>query len=101
MTKTRFRFEAPVVYWRGPAPHVFAKLPDAVAEGIRALGPSASYGWGCVPVEATIGGVAFTTALFPKDGTYLLPLKVAVRKNLALADGAGVSVDMTVPPRQP
>ena len=38
MAQTRFKFEAPVVYWRGPAPHVFAKLPDAVAEGIRRLG---------------------------------------------------------------
>jgi hypothetical protein len=102
MKKTaRFRFEAPVIYWRGPAPHVFAKLPEDVAEGIRALGPSVSYGWGCVPVAATIGGVAFTTSLFPREGTYLLPLKVAVRRKLALGEGAGVAVEMTVTPRTP
>jgi hypothetical protein len=97
----RFRFEAPVIYWRGPAPHVFARLPDAVAEGIRALGPGVSYGWGCVPVAAAIGGVAFTTALIPKDGTYLLPLKVAVRRKIALEEGAAVAVEMTVTPKAP
>ena len=101
MAQTRFKFEAPVVYWRGPAPHVFAKLPDAVAEGIRALGPRVSYGWGCVAVSATIGGVAFTTALFPKDGTYLLPLKVAVRRKIEIGEGDDVAVEMTVKPPAP
>ena len=96
MKERRFRFGAPVIYWRGPAPHVFAKLPDDVAEGIRALGPGVSYGWGCIPVAATIGSVTFTTALIPKEGTYLLPLKVAVRQRLALGEGADVSVDMRI-----
>lgn len=96
MKNKRFRFEAPVIYWRGPAPHVFAKLPVEVAAGIHALGPSVSYGWGCVPVVATINGVAFTTSLFPRDGTFLLPLKVAVRRKLELDEGADVSVEMTI-----
>jgi hypothetical protein len=96
VAQKRFRFEAPVVYWRGPAPHVFAKLPAEVAEGVRALGPGVSYGWGCVPVAAAIGSVTFTTALIPKDGTYLLPLKVAVRRQLELDEGAPVRVAMTI-----
>ena len=92
----QFSFEAPVVYWRGPAPHVFARLPAEVAEGLRRLGPSISYGWGCIPVAAVIEGVEFTTALFPKDETYLLPLKVAVRRRIGLAEGKDVAVDMRV-----
>ncbi len=96
MIETQFRFEAPVIYWRGPAPHVFARLPAEAAAGIRALGPGVSYGWGCVPVSATIAGVAFTTALIPKDGTYLLPLKVAVRRQLGLVEGEDVRVEMRV-----
>ena len=99
-SETRFRFEAPVIYWRGPAPHVFARLPGEVAEGIRQLGPSVSYGWGCVPVSAVIEGVAFTTSLFPREGTYLLPLKVAVRRRLELGDGGGVVVEMVVGARR-
>lgn len=99
MAETQFSFEAPVIYWRGPAPHVFARLPDEVAEAIRALGPSVSYGWGCVAVSAAIGGVAFKTSLFPKDGSYLLPLKVAVRRKLELSEGADVAVTMTIAAR--
>jgi hypothetical protein len=43
--------------------------------------------WGQVPVTARIGDTEFTTALFPKDGRYLLPLKDAVRQV------AGIEVD--------
>lgn len=96
-----FAFEAPVIYWRGPAPHVFARLPDDVAEALRQMGPAISYGWGCIPVEATIQGVGFTTSLFPKDGTFLLPLKVAVRRKIAIEEGVDVTVEMTVTARSP
>jgi hypothetical protein len=91
-----FRFRAPVIYWRGPAPHVFARLPAEVAEGLRALGTRASYGWGCIPVTAEIQGVGFTTSLFPRHGTYLLPLKVAVRRRIDV--GEEVEVEMAVGP---
>ncbi len=54
-----------------------------------------------VPVEASVGGVAFTTSLFPKDGTYLLPLKVAVRRKTNVTAGDCVPVEMTIrPPRR-
>jgi hypothetical protein len=89
-----YRFTAPVIYWRGPAPYIFAHLPDEVGEQVRSLGPSASYGWGVIPVEAEIDGVRFTTSLFPRDGTYLLPLKVAVRKRLDLPEGTRIDVVM-------
>ena len=92
----RFRFSAPVIYWRGPAPHVFARLPAEVAEGLRALGPSISYGWGCIPVSAEIQGVSFTTSLFPREDTYLLPLKVAVRRRIEMMEGAELVVEMEV-----
>jgi hypothetical protein len=55
-----------------------------------------TYGWGVIPVEATVGGVVFTTSLFPKDGTYLLPLKDAVRQKTNITAGDTISVDMTI-----
>jgi hypothetical protein len=89
-------FAAAVVEWRGPAPHYFLPVPaDAVGE-VRHAARQASYGWGCVPVAAEIGGVAFTTSLFPKDGGYLLPLKVAVRAQAGIAPGDPVTVRMTI-----
>jgi hypothetical protein len=45
-----------------------------------------------VPVHVTIGGTEFTTALFPKDGRYLVPVKVAVQRTEAIGEGAIVEV---------
>jgi hypothetical protein len=56
-----------------------------------------------IPVEATINGVTFTTSLFPKDGTYLLPLKAAVRQQVGVTADDEVEVTMIVgrAPREP
>lgn len=35
--------------------------------------------WVLVPVHLSIGGTEFTTALFPRDGRYLVPIKVAAQ----------------------
>ena len=93
-------FEATVIYWRGPSPFFYAPLPAADAEKIQRVAKYVTYGWGVIPVEATVGGVTFKTSLFPKDGTYLLPLKVAVRRKADITAGDVVSVEMTLQPAQ-
>jgi hypothetical protein len=95
-----FTFDAEVIYWRGPAPFFYAPLPVAAAGEIRGAAKLVSYGWGVIPVEATIGGVTFTTSLFPRDGTYLLPLKVAVRRPTGITAGDVIHVEMVVQPRR-
>jgi hypothetical protein len=92
-------FAARIIHWRGPSPYFYAPLPAAAAAEIRAVAKRVSYGWGVIPVEATIGGVTFTTSLFPKDGTYLLPLKNAVRRATGTSAGDTVHVEMSVGPR--
>ncbi|MFB7509473.1 DUF1905 domain-containing protein [Streptomyces broussonetiae] len=77
-------FAGPVVEWRGPAPYCFVAVPDAECSDIRDVATAAGYGWGVIPVEATIGATAFSTFLFPADGGCLLPLKTAVRRPLEL-----------------
>ena len=72
-------FEGVVVEWRGPAPYYFVRIPEDESAHIKEAARGLEYWWQ-VPVVARIGDVEFTTALFPKDGVYLLPLKVAVRK---------------------
>jgi hypothetical protein len=96
----RFRFEAEVIYWRGPSPFFYAPIPAPLAEDIRRLSKLVTYGWGMIPVEAEIGGVIFTTSLFPKDETYLLPLKVDVRRKTGITAGDAIAVEMTVQPAQ-
>ena len=50
-----------------------------------------TYGWGMIPVRARIGNTEFTTALIPKDGSYLLPLKDKVRGAEQLSEGDTVT----------
>lgn len=90
-----FRFTAEVVYWRGPAPYLYAAIPSEVGAQIQAVSSQVSYGWGCIPVVARIAGQDFATSLFPKDGSYLLPLKVAVRQKLPPMEiGDSLDVEM-------
>jgi hypothetical protein len=91
-----FAFEAEVIYWRGPAPFFFAPMPSEPAAQIKRIAGAVTYGWGAIPVDATLKGVAFKTALIPKDGGYLLPLKVAVRRKTSITAGDRIAVEMSV-----
>ncbi|MET4100251.1 hypothetical protein ABIB37_002488 [Agrococcus sp. UYP10] len=85
-------FSAVAIEWRGPAPFVFVPVPPDESELIHGSASELTYGWGVIPVEATIGTTTFTTSLFPREGGYLLPLKVAVQR----AEGIGVGDAMDV-----
>jgi hypothetical protein len=92
----QFKFETRIIEWRGPAPFFYAPVPAQHVEELRRVAKIVSYGWGCVPVEAKIGQVTFTTSLFPKGDTYLLPLKVAVRRKTNVTVGDAIAVVMTI-----
>lgn len=96
-------FEAVVIEWRGPAPFYYARLPADAAAEITRVKKLVTYGWGAIPADAVIGGVSFTTSLFPKDDTYLLPLKAKVRNAIGATVGDMLSVSMQVgrAPREP
>jgi len=81
-----FRLEGPVVEWRGPAPYYFLRVAEEDSADIKLAAQGIEY-WGQVPVVVRIDDLEFTTALFPKDGLYLVPLKDAVRRT------AGIEVD--------
>ena len=80
MASMDWEFEGPVVEWRGPAPFYFVAIPEEESGDIKFAAKGMEY-WGQVPVTVRISGIEFTTALFPRDGRYLLPLKDAVRKS--------------------
>lgn len=63
---------------------------------MRATAASVSYGWGMVPVTARIGRTSWTTSLFPKDGRYLMPVKVSVREAEGLDVGDAVTVQLVI-----
>ncbi len=93
-----FAFEASVIYWRGPSPFFFAPLPTLQTARIREILRAVTYGWGMVPVEARIGEASFTTSLFPKDETYLLPIKAAVRRQTDITAGDKIRIDLIIRP---
>jgi len=90
-----FEFAGPVIEWRGPAPYYFVRIPEPDSADLKIAAAGVEY-WGQVPVTAWIAGVEFTTALFPKDGVYLLPVKDAVRQATGIRLGQSVDVRLSV-----
>ncbi|GAA0331348.1 DUF1905 domain-containing protein [Micropruina glycogenica] len=91
-----FDFDGVVIEWRGPAPYAYVALPDWVADEVAVLARAVTYGWGMIPVQAQIGDTTWTTSLFPKDGGYLLPIKVAVQRAESIGIGSAVAVTVSV-----
>ncbi|MBB6017196.1 DUF1905 domain-containing protein [Deinococcus radiopugnans] len=89
-------FSGPVWYWKGPAPHHFVTVPAEQAQDIRAAARFVTYGWGMIPVTVRVGETVWKTSLFPKDGLYLLPVKLAVRTAEQIEEGDEVTVQLEV-----
>jgi hypothetical protein len=91
-----WEFEAEVFQWRGPAPYFFVATPAHVDDFLHAHLGELTYGWGGIPAQVRIGDTEVTTSLMPKDGVYLVPLKVALRRAEGLDDGNDVRVRLQV-----
>lgn len=77
------------------ATHRFVALPEEDADELRDVAAALTYGWGVIPVSARIGETAWTTSLFPRDGGYLLGIKVAVQWAEGIVIGDVVDVRVT------
>ena len=71
-------------------------MPEPQGRLVAEASPEVSYGWGVIPVTARIGSTVWTTALFPKDGRYLLPLRADVRRAEGVDEGDTVTVRVTI-----
>ena len=94
MASTEFTGE--LWHWRGPAPYWFVTVPDEFCRELDAIKAEVTYGWGVLPATVRIGGTEFTTSLFPKDGTFLVPVKTAVRRAEGIEGGDVVVVEVVV-----
>jgi hypothetical protein len=92
------RIEGEIWYWHGPSPFHFVTVTEGASTELQAISPAVTYGWGMIPVTAEIGSTRWTTSLFPKDGTYLVPVKSAVRRAEGLEIGDVVVVRLSVGP---
>lgn len=91
-----FEFNGKIFHWRGPAPFLFVAIPDKQSRDIKAISKEVTYGWGVIPVHARIGKTEFTTSLFPKDGLYLVPIKVVVQKSEDIGEGDDVKIRLEI-----
>ena len=89
-------FTSELIYWRGPAPFYFFRVPEKEALAISKIAAGVTYGWGVIPADITIKDEVFYTALFPKDGSYLVPLKKAIREKLKIELGDIVKIKVTI-----
>lgn len=87
--------------WRGPAPFYFVRVDQATSDDIKTFAKHITYGWGVLPAYGKVGKTEFETALFPKDGAYLVPIKDALRKgeNLEIGDTIKIQLNLGKRPK--
>ena len=85
-----FEFTAPLWRYPGAGGWHFVSLPPGIADEIADMTAGNRAGFGSIRVAVTVGTTSWRTSLFPdsKTGTYLLPVKEAVRdaENLETGD---------------
>jgi hypothetical protein len=92
----KFEISGTVIEWRGPAPFYFLPTPIEVTEEIETYKRELTYGWGVIPATVTIGTTTVTTSLIPKDGSFYIPLKDAVRKPNQIGLGDQVRLTLSI-----
>lgn len=89
-------FRGEIWFWRGPAPWYFVSVAENQAAELREIVSRVTYGWGMIPVLVRIEKTEYTTALWPKDGGYIVPIKASVRKAESLVEGDVVKLRLEV-----
>jgi hypothetical protein len=92
----KFTFVGELWYWRGPSPYHFITVPHDAADAIHGIAANVTYGWGMIPATVRIGGSTWATALWPKDGGYVVPIKDAYRNAEGLTLGERVAVQLVI-----
>lgn len=89
-------FRGRIIHWRGPAPFLFVPIPEEQSRDIKEISNMVTYGWGVIPVHVKVGKTEWKTSLFPKDGLYLVPVKMSVQKAEELDVGDEVTVRLEI-----
>ena len=92
----QLEFSGRIWFWKGPAPFYFVTVPPEQSHQLHFISGSVTYGWGMIPVSAEIGRTRWTTSLWPKGGSYIVPLKSAVQKAEGLDEGGVARVRISL-----
>jgi len=91
----RLEFSGKLWLSAGPGGWTFITLPAGCADQIRFhTGRQTGRAWGMIKVRAGIGSSTWDTTIWPDkaSGSFLLPVKAAVRKKEGLAAGDSTDV---------
>jgi hypothetical protein len=97
----RYQFTAPLWLWEaaGEAAWHFVTLPQELSDEIEAIAEgSPRRGFGSVRVEVTVEPTTWRTSIFPSKeaGSYVLPVKKAVRPRAGLGVDDEAAVRLTL-----
>lgn len=98
MTKSKFSFAAKIWEWDGPQAWHFVSLPVDLADFVKESFSQNARGFNSLRVEVKVSDEIWRTSIFPdsKRGTYVLPVKKEVRRNLGVKVGSRVKVEITI-----
>ena len=76
----------------------FAEVPVKTSAQIKKIFGHMARGWGSLRVQAVIGDTSWKSSIFPdkKSKTYVLPLKIAVRKAEGITSGKTIALKLEV-----
>lgn len=95
-----YSFRAKVWKYQGAAGWHFVSLPKQLSKKIRAKHGLSEEGWGRLKAMAQVGDSKWKTSIWfdTRAGSYLLPLKAAVRKSEDVKVGTPIRVILKLHP---
>ena len=98
MKKKTYTLKGKLWIYPGNAAWHFLSVGKKEAAQIKEEYKGLTRGFGSLPVEVTIGEMAWKTSIFPdsKAGMYLLPVKKSVRQAEGIFDGDIVSFTIRI-----
>jgi hypothetical protein len=95
---TTYSFRGELWHYPEEAGWHFITLPQDLADEIGDEAAPFRKGFGSVKVTASIAGNSWSTSIFPdsKSGSYLLPVKKAIRTAAGIRDGDDVDVELVL-----
>lgn len=96
-----YTLRSKVWIYPGHAAWHFVSIPQKESADIKKKFGVHARGFGSLPVSVTVGASTWRTSIFPdsKSGTYLLPLKKAIRAKEHIQSDATLSYTITIPPQ--
>ncbi len=93
-----YKFKETMWIYPGPAAWHFINVPIKHTKQIKNTFGHLARGFGSLPVNVNIGTSSWKTSIFPdnKNQTYLLPIKVSVRKKEGLKAGQKITINITI-----